>query len=140
MSHPNKKGITEKRGCTATHKSDYREISWRIDTWIDAKLCIYSEYFLGGLTERLRVDLVGGDAGGGAASAQLSAPTTRRRFIRIFPAMCKAFRLAFLVVSWDFYKVAASSCCFLSARAADSSLARAFFASSGVLAIAGAGD
>jgi hypothetical protein len=61
-----------------------------------AKLSIYSEYFLGSRTERVRVDLVGGDAGGGAASARLAAPTTRRRFVRILSALCEAFRCVFL--------------------------------------------
>lgn len=64
-----------------------------------AKLSIYSEYFLGGRIERVRVDLCGGDAGGGAASARLATPTTRRRFVGFFAALCEAFRLGLLCVS-----------------------------------------
>lgn len=33
-----------------------------------AKLSVYSEYFLGGRTKRVRVDLVGGGGSSGAAS------------------------------------------------------------------------
>jgi hypothetical protein len=41
-----------------------------------AKLSIYSEYFLGGRIERVRVVLGGGDGASGAASARLAAPKT----------------------------------------------------------------
>jgi hypothetical protein len=63
-----------------------------------AKLSIYLEYFLGSRIERVRVDLRGGDAGGGAASARLAALTTRRRFVGFFAALCEAFRLGLVSV------------------------------------------
>jgi hypothetical protein len=55
-----------------------------------AKLSIHSEYFLGGRTEHVRVDLVGGGGGSGPASGSVRAPTTRRRFVGLFAALCGA--------------------------------------------------
>ena len=81
-----------------------------------AKLPRYSDNFLGGRIDRVRVFWVGAAGAAGAASARLAAPTTRRRFVELFAALCEAFRLRLFGVLRDFCEVAASRCSFLSAR------------------------
>jgi hypothetical protein len=94
-----------------------------------AKLPSYSDNFLGGRIDRVRVFWVGAAGAAGAASARLAAPTTRRRFVGLFAALCEAFRLRLFGVLRDFCEVSASRCSFLSARAAASSSAFAFLSS-----------
>ena len=69
--------------------------------------------------------LCGGCGSGDGSLTPLSAPTTRRFFVDFGAALREAARLPFFGVSRDFCEVAASRCCFLSARAAASSAALA---------------
>jgi hypothetical protein len=61
----------------------------------------------------------GGGSGSGDSTTLLrAAPTTLRLGALFCTALCEAARLPLFSVSRDFYKVAASRCCFLRARAA----------------------
>jgi hypothetical protein len=68
------------------------------------------------------VVLDGGCGGGGSTPAPLAALTIQCFFVGFNAAFCEAARLPLFSVLRDFCKVAASRCCFLSARAAASSI------------------